>query len=53
MKRTIYGTTEWTHYEVVLDRVNPNSYINFGLILQGQGLVRMANVRFEVIEAIR
>jgi hypothetical protein len=29
--------------------VNPNSYINFGLILQGQRLIRMANVRFEVI----
>lgn len=52
MKRTIYGTTEWTHYEVFLDIVNPNSYINFGLILQGQGQVRMTNAHFEVIEAV-
>lgn len=52
MKRTIYGTTDWTDYEVFLDIVNPNSYINFGLILQGPGWVRMTNVHFEVIEAV-
>ena len=52
MKCTICETTEWTHYEVFLDIVNLNSYINFGLILQGQGQVRMTNAHFEVIEAV-
>ncbi len=52
MKCALYGTTDWTLYEVVLDVVNPNSYINFGLILRGRGQVRLSNAHFEVLGPI-
>jgi bifunctional DNase/RNase len=52
MKRTLHGTTKWTPYEVVLDVVNPNSYINFGLMLRGRGQVRITNAHFEVLGPI-
>lgn len=52
VKRTFQGTSDWTEYDVILDIVNPNSYINFGLILHGQGQVRLADARFEVLGPI-
>ena len=45
--RPIKGTTEWVRYNVVLDVPSEAREIAFGVLLSGNGVVEIREVRFE------
>lgn len=47
--RPIKGTTEWTRHDVVLDVPANAVLIAFGVLLDGEGEVRIRNLIFEVV----
>lgn len=47
--RAIKGTTDWQHYEIVLDVQEDATAIAFGILLEKSGTVWMSGVTFEVV----
>lgn len=47
--RPIKGTTDWQHYDVVLDVPQEATGIFFGVLLTGSGNVWLNDVKFEVV----
>lgn len=48
-KRPIKGTSDWRHYEVVLEISPEANEIAFGMLLSGKGRVWMDDLKFEVV----
>lgn len=49
-KRPIRGTTDWKHYDVVLDVPESATNIAFGILLDGPGTVWMNDVKFDIVD---
>ena len=49
--RPVNGTTPWTGYDVVLDIPAESAVIQFGYLLAGEGKVKAAAFRLEVVDA--
>ncbi len=49
--RPVNGTTSWTGYDVVLDIPVESAVIQFGYLLAGEGKVKAAAFRLEVVDA--
>jgi beta-lactamase regulating signal transducer with metallopeptidase domain len=49
MDRPIKGTSEWHHYDVVLDVPQGATVIAFGILLNKSGAVWISNVKFETV----
>lgn len=47
--RSIYGTTDWNHYSIVLDVPEESASIHFGVLLVGKGKVWADGFRFEEV----
>lgn len=47
--RKITGTTDWTHYEVVIDIPEEAHMIGFGALLSGNGKIWVDDVTFEEV----
>jgi hypothetical protein len=47
--RPIKGTTGWTRYDVVLDVTDGASLIALGVLISGQGVAWLDEVKFEVV----
>lgn len=50
-QRPIKGTTEWTHYEVVLDVAPSAKNLAFGLLLAGPGQAWLNDLQFETVDS--
>lgn len=48
-RRPLKGTFDWREAEVVLDVSSEATNIAFGVLLTGRGLVRLADLRSEVV----
>ncbi len=44
--RAIKGTTEWQHYEIVLNVPQDSTNIAFGILLEGSGQVWLSDIQF-------
>lgn len=51
MNRPIKGTTEWSHYSVVLDVPLKSDAIAFGVLLNGSGQIWVDELSFEIVDA--
>jgi len=49
--RPIKGTTGWTKYQIVLDAPTDSLYIAFGVLLNGNGQVWMADTELQTVAA--
>ncbi|WP_420818505.1 helix-turn-helix domain-containing protein [Paenibacillus paeoniae] len=49
--RPIQGSLPWNLYSIVLDVPGDSDTISFGVLLTGQGKVRMDNFAFEIVDA--
>jgi hypothetical protein len=47
--RPIEGTTDWKHYEIVLDVAEESKAIAFGVLLSGEGQVWIDDLKFEPV----
>jgi hypothetical protein len=47
--RSIQGTSDWTRYETVLDVPEDSVNIAFGILMQGNGVVWLDDVQFDVV----
>lgn len=48
--RPVSGTTSWTGYDVVLDIPAESSVIQFGYLLAGEGKVKAASFRLDIVD---
>ncbi len=48
--RPIKGTTNWSHYSIILDVPDQSAVISFGIILSGQGTVWADQFTFEEVD---
>ncbi len=48
--RPIKGTTDWTQYKIVLDVPSESEFINYGVLLSGQGEVWFDNLQLKVVD---
>jgi hypothetical protein len=46
----IKGSKDWTHIDLVIDVPMDAAYISYGLWMQGNGICRMKNSQFELVE---
>lgn len=49
-KRPIFGTTDWTKYEIVVDVPFNSTNISFGAQLSGTGQIWFDNIQFEIVD---
>jgi hypothetical protein len=47
--RAIRGTTDWKRHEIVLDVAPPATSVNFGILLNGPGEVRLEAVKLDEV----
>lgn len=48
--RQVYGTTEWTKYDLVVDVPKTSTNITFGAILMGGGMIWIDDLKLEIVD---
>lgn len=53
MEQTIQGTTDWSHYDIILTMLEKIAWAELGLRLHGKGQVWLTDVQLEVVDEVK